>query len=46
MLGDLYEQSGDITAAVRVYKTAAENDPLPPQVRSGFDAQIRRLMSQ
>ncbi|MHC4760281.1 MAG: hypothetical protein ACYS9H_02880 [Planctomycetota bacterium] len=24
MLGDLYEQSGDITAAVRVYKTAAE----------------------
>ncbi|MHC5094193.1 MAG: tetratricopeptide repeat protein [Planctomycetota bacterium] len=46
MLGDLYEQSGDITAAVRVYKTAAENSQLPPQVRSGFDAQIRRLMSQ
>ena len=46
MLGDIYEQTGDNTAAVRVYKTAAENSQLPPQVRSGFDAQIQRLRSQ
>jgi tetratricopeptide (TPR) repeat protein len=46
MLGDLYEQMGDITAAVRVYKSAVENEQLPPQVRSGFEAQLKRLTSQ
>jgi tetratricopeptide (TPR) repeat protein len=46
MLGDVYMKTGDITAAVRVYKTAAENENLPNQVRSGFEAQLRRLTSQ
>ncbi|MHC4555655.1 MAG: tetratricopeptide repeat protein [Planctomycetota bacterium] len=36
MLGELYEQIGDITAAIRVYKTAVEND----------EAQLQRLTSQ
>lgn len=43
MLGKIYEQTGDITAAIRVYKTAIENDQLPQQVRSGFDTHLRRL---
>ena len=46
ILGEIYEQAGDITAAVRIYKSAAENDQLPQQVRSGFEAQLQRLTSQ
>jgi len=46
LLGNIYEQTGDITAAVRVYKTAAENRQLSEQTRSGFRAQIQQLISQ
>lgn len=46
MLGEIYERTGDITAAVRVYKVAVENEQLPQQMRSGFEAQLQRLTSQ
>ena len=46
MLGDLYERGGDVGAAIRVYKAAVDNERLPQQVRSGFAAQLQRLMSQ
>ncbi|MCD6176181.1 MAG: tetratricopeptide repeat protein [Planctomycetes bacterium] len=45
LLGDIYEQTGDITAAVRVYKTAAGNEQLSEPVRSGFRMHIQRLTS-
>ncbi len=46
MLGEIYERTEDITAAARVYKTAAENDQLPQQVRSLFQAHLQRLIAR
>jgi tetratricopeptide (TPR) repeat protein len=46
LLGEIYERTEDINAAMRVYRTGAENRRLPSQARSGFEFQLQRLMTQ
>jgi tetratricopeptide (TPR) repeat protein len=43
LLGEIYERTGNLDAAIKVYKTASENQRLPDQIRSGFQAQFQRL---